>query len=75
MIYQIQKLINGVVSVLQIPIDFGPFSVSIFDIIIGQLLVILVAYVVSKLFDQVVFKCVNFIVNAIFVDMINLNVN
>lgn len=55
MIYQIQNLINGVVSVLQIPIDFGPFSVSIFDIIIGQLLIILVAYVVSKLFDQVVF--------------------
>lgn len=54
MIYQIQNLINGVVSVLQIPIDFGPFSVSIFDIIIGQLLIILVAYVVSKLFDQVV---------------------
>lgn len=51
MIYQIQFLINGVVSVLQIPIDFGPFSVSIFDIIIGQLLVFLVAYVVSKIFD------------------------
>lgn len=50
MIYQIQNLINGVVSVLQIPIDFGPFSVSIFDIIIGQLLVFLVAYVVSKIF-------------------------
>lgn len=51
MIYQIQLLINGVVSVLQIPIDFGPFRVSIFDIIIGQLLVFLVAYVVSKIFD------------------------
>ena len=51
MIYQIHLLINGVVSVLQIPIDFGPFSVSIFDIIIGQLLVFLVAYVVSKIFD------------------------
>lgn len=51
MIYQIQNLINGVVSVLQIPIDFGPFSVSIFDIIIGQLLTVLVAYVVWKIFD------------------------
>lgn len=51
MIYQIQNLINGVVSVLQIPIDFGPFSVSIFDIIIGQLLTVLVSYVVWKIFD------------------------
>lgn len=51
MIYQIQLLINGVVSVLQIPIDFGPFSVSIFDIIIGQLLTVLVAYVAWKIFD------------------------
>lgn len=51
MIVYIQQLINGVVSVLQIPIDFGPFSVSIFDIIIGQLLTVLVAYVVWKIFD------------------------
>ncbi len=51
MITHIQQLLSGVVSVLQIPIDFGPFSVSIFDIIIGQLLVFLVAYVVSKIFD------------------------
>ena len=51
MIVHIQQLINGVVSVLQIPIAFGPFSVSIFDIIIGQLLTVLVAYVVWKIFD------------------------
>lgn len=51
MIVHIQQFINGVVSVLQIPIDFGPFSVSIFDIIIGQLLTVLVAYVVWKIFD------------------------
>lgn len=51
MIIYIQLLLSGVVSVLQIPIDFGPFSVSIFDIIIGQLLTILVAFVVSKIFD------------------------
>lgn len=51
MIVFIQQLINGVVSILQIPIDFGPFSVSIFDIIIGQLLTVLVAYVVWKIFD------------------------
>jgi hypothetical protein len=51
MIVHIQHLINGVVSILQIPIDFGPFSVSIFDIIIGQLLTVLVAYVVWKIFD------------------------
>ena len=51
MIVYIQQLINGVVSILQIPIDFGPFSVSIFDIIIGQLLTVLVAYVVWKIFD------------------------
>lgn len=51
MIIYIQQLLSGVVSVLQIPIDFGPFSVSIFDIIIGQLLTILVAFVVSKIFD------------------------
>ena len=51
MIVHIQQLIAGVVSVLKIPIDFGPFSVSIFDIIIGQLLTVLVAYVVWKIFD------------------------
>lgn len=51
MIVYIQQLIDGVVSVLKIPIDFGPFSVSIFDIIIGQLLTVLVAYVVWKIFD------------------------
>ena len=50
MITYIQQLLSGVVSVLQIPIDFGPFSVSIFDIIIGQLLTVLVAYVVRTIF-------------------------
>lgn len=51
MITYIQQLLDGVVSILRIPIDFGPFSVSIFDIIIGQLLTVLVAYVVWKIFD------------------------
>ena len=51
MIVHIQQLIDGVVSILKIPIDFGPFSVSIFDIIIGQLLTVLVAYVVWEIFD------------------------
>ncbi len=47
----IVQLMQGVISILQIPINFGSFSVDIFSIIIGLCVISLVAFVINRIFD------------------------
>lgn len=50
MLNAIQLALNGAISIMQIPINFGPFSVDLFTIIIGLLLMSLCGWFISRLF-------------------------